>query len=114
MRIPPGISKKDFQSAVSQWQKAVGDEWVFTSDQDVDLYRDAYTPFRHETNEIIPAAAVAPDSVEQVQAVMRVANKYHIPIYPVSTGRNLGYGGTGFIRFRGAGSETHEPGSGGQ
>jgi hypothetical protein len=32
--------------------------------------------------------------VEQVQAVMRIANQYRIPIYPISTGRNLGYGGS--------------------
>jgi 4-cresol dehydrogenase (hydroxylating) len=29
-----------------------------------------------------------------VQAVVRVANKYKIPLYPISTGKNLGYGGS--------------------
>lgn len=94
MRIPPGVSRQDFESAISRWQKLIGNEWVFTADEDVDLYRDAYTPFRHESGEIIPAAAVAPDTVEQVQEIMRIANRYRIPIYPVSTGRNLGYGGS--------------------
>jgi 4-cresol dehydrogenase (hydroxylating) len=37
---------------------------------------------------------VAPNSVEQVQAVVRAANRHRIPIYPISTGRNLGYGGS--------------------
>ena len=37
---------------------------------------------------------MAPDGVEQVQKVVRIANKYKIPIYPVSTGKNLGYGGS--------------------
>ncbi|MGH8315869.1 MAG: FAD-binding oxidoreductase, partial [Steroidobacterales bacterium] len=32
-------------------------------------------------------------NVEEVQAVMRAANRYRIPVYPISTGRNLGYGG---------------------
>ena len=91
MKISPGVNQLDFQSAVSQWQKAVGDEWVFTSEADVDLYRDAYTPFRHEAQKIIPA--VAPNSVESVQAVMRSASQYRIPIYPVSPGRNLDSGG---------------------
>lgn len=94
MRLPPEVKQNDFETAVSRWQKLIGDEWVFTSDEDVDLHRDAYTPFRHESGEIIPAAAMAPDSVEQVQAIMRVANQFRIPIYPVSTGRNLGYGGS--------------------
>ena len=94
MRTPPGVKSSTYRQAVAQWQRIVGREWVFTSNDDVDLYRDAYTPFRREAEEIVPAAAVAPDTVEQVQEVMRVANRYRIPIYPVSTGRNLGYGGS--------------------
>lgn len=94
MRIPPGVNQKDFESAVSQWQKLIGDEWVFINDEDIDLYRDAYSPYRREAGEHIASAAIAPDSVEQVREVMRVANRFRIPIYPVSTGRNLGYGGS--------------------
>jgi len=32
--------------------------------------------------------------VEQVQQIVRIANKYKIPLYAISTGRNLGYGGS--------------------
>ena len=32
--------------------------------------------------------------LKEVQAVVRTANRYRIPIYPISTGRNLGYGGS--------------------
>ena len=92
MRVPPGISQSDFASAVTQFQAAVGKEWVFTSDEDLDLYRDAYSPYWGEPEERIASAAVAPHSVEEVQAVMRIANRYKIPIYPISTGKNLGYG----------------------
>jgi 4-cresol dehydrogenase (hydroxylating) len=46
-----------------------------------------------EEDERRASAAVAPNSVEQVQAVMRIADRYHVPMYPISTGRNLGYGG---------------------
>jgi FAD/FMN-containing dehydrogenase len=28
-----------------------------------------------------------------VQQIVRIANHYRIPLYPISTGRNLGYGG---------------------
>ncbi len=94
MRTPPGVSQSDFAAAIAEWENAVGKEWVFTKDEDVDLYRDAYSPFWSEPEEKIPSAAVAPDSTEQVQAVVRTANKYKIPIYPVSTGKNLGYGGS--------------------
>jgi 4-cresol dehydrogenase (hydroxylating) len=94
MRTPPGVSASDFALAIAEFQAAVGKDWVFISDEDLDLYKDAYSPFWGEPEEKIASAAVAPDSVEQVQAVMRAANKYKVPIYPISTGRNLGYGGS--------------------
>jgi 4-cresol dehydrogenase (hydroxylating) len=45
-------------------------------------------------DERVPSAALAPASVEQVQALVRIANEYRIPLYPISTGRNLTYGGS--------------------
>jgi len=94
MALPPGVSAKDFADAVKQFEEAVGKPWVFTSDEDVALYRDAYSVFFGEPEELLASAAVAPSSVEQVQAVMKIANTYKIPMYPISTGRNLGYGGS--------------------
>jgi FAD/FMN-containing dehydrogenase len=94
MRVPPGVTDADFAEALRQFGDVVGKEWVFTSDEDVALYRDAYSPFWGEKDELVASAAVAPDDVEQVQKVVRIANRYKIPIYPVSTGKNLGYGGS--------------------
>jgi hypothetical protein len=37
MRTPPGVSPSDFAQAVAQFQAAVGKDWVFTSDEDLDL-----------------------------------------------------------------------------
>ena len=94
MRTPPGVSAADFEIAVEEFEGAVGKDWVFTSDADVDLYRDAYSPYWGEPEEKIASAAVAPSSVEEVQAVVRIANRHKIPLYPISTGKNLGYGGS--------------------
>ena len=94
MRVPQGVSPGDFAEAIKQFQAAVGPEWVFITDEDVDLYRDAYSPFYGEPEERIPSAAVAPHSVEEVQAVVKIANAFKVPIYPISTGKNLGYGGS--------------------
>src|SRR5689334_11749087 len=94
MRTPPGISPADFTIAIGQFEQAVGKQWVFTSDADVDLYKDAFSPFLGEPEERVASAAVAPDTAEQVQAIVRIANQYRVPLYPVSTGRNLGYGGS--------------------
>jgi FAD/FMN-containing dehydrogenase len=95
MRItPPGVSESDFSAALREFAGAIGKDWVFSAAADVDLYRDAYSPFWGEADERVPSAALAPDSVEQVQAIARIANRRRIPLYPISTGRNLGYGGS--------------------
>lgn len=93
MTLPPGVAARDSENASRQWERAVGKEWVFTSEADLDPYRDSYSPFWHEPEDPVPSAAVAPDSVEQVQQIIRTANTYRLPLWTVSSGKNLGYGG---------------------
>jgi 4-cresol dehydrogenase (hydroxylating) len=93
MRLPPGVGSKQFAAAVRALQQVVGSDWVFTADEDIDLYRDAYSPLYGEEDEYVPCGAVAPARVEEVQAIVRIANRYRIALWPISTGRNLGYGG---------------------
>src|SRR5690606_29108077 len=57
-----------------------------------DSYLDAFAP--GDADRHAASGALAPDSAEQVQAIIKVANKYKIPLWPVSTGRNLAYGGS--------------------
>src|SRR5580693_9789590 len=94
MRLPVGVSSTDFATVIAEFEQAIGRDWVFTSNEDVDLYRDAFSPFLHEPEELVASAAVAPASTEEVQQIVRIANQYKIPLYPISTGRNLGYGGS--------------------
>ena len=91
--LPPGVSAESFASAVREFQDAVGRDWVFTSDEDLYSYRDHFSYIKDQPNELIPSAAVGPDTTEQVQAVVRTANKYKIPLYAISTGKNFAYGG---------------------
>jgi len=93
MALPPNVSPTDFNAALAAWRQSVGAEWVFTSDADIALYRDAYSPYFGEPEDRVASAAVAPATLEQVQAVVRAANQHGIPLYPISTGRNLAYGG---------------------
>src|SRR6186997_831882 len=76
MRLPPGVSESDFRKALAEFEQVVGADWVFTSDADVDLYRDAYSPFAGEPEELVASSAVAPASTEQVQQIVRIANRY--------------------------------------
>jgi (+)-pinoresinol hydroxylase len=91
---PQGVSAPDFAAALRKLEAVVGEQWVFKTDEDVALYRDAYSPERDEPTERLSSAAVAPATVEQVQQVVRIANEHKLPLYPISTGKNLGYGGS--------------------
>jgi len=91
--LPPRVSAAQFGSAIRQFEAAIGKEWVFTSDEDLFPYRDPFSMIKDEANELVPSAAVAPDTVEQVQAIVRTANQYKIPLYSISTGKNYAYGG---------------------
>jgi FAD/FMN-containing dehydrogenase len=46
-----------------------------------------------EHDDFLCSAMVNPKDTDEVQVVVRWANKHRIPIYPISIGRNLGYGG---------------------
>ena len=92
--LPPQVSAEAFAEALRKFQAVVGAEWVFSTDEDVGLYRDSYSPAWGEDEEKLASAAVAPTSADQVAAVVRIANEHRIPLYPISTGMNLGYGGS--------------------
>ncbi len=116
MRTPPGVSATDFAAAVAEFERAVGKEWVFTSDADVDLYRDAYSPYWGEPEEKIASAAVAPASVEEVQAVVAHREPLQdsaVPDLDRHEPRLRRLGARAFGQ-RGARPETHEPRARGQ
>ncbi len=91
--LPPSVTAEAFASALSEFRAAVGADWVFTTDEDLHLYRDPTSLTWGTAEESVASAAVAPMTVEQVQAIVRVANKYKVPLFPISTGKNFAYGG---------------------
>jgi len=93
MVLPADLSEATFNRAMERFREVVGPDWVFTDEENVNLYRDAYSPLWGEEEERVPSAAVAPSSAEEVQEVVRIANELSVPLYPISTGMNLGYGG---------------------
>ncbi len=94
MILPPDLTEAQFQAALDAFRAAIGAEWVFAADEEVSLYRDAYSPAWDTEYELRPSAALAPASTEQVQAVVRLAGEHNVPLFPISTGKNLGYGGS--------------------
>ncbi len=91
--LPPGVSAADFAKALKEFEAAIGKEWVITDPEEIHPYRDYFSVLKDQDDELVPSAAVCPASVEQVQAVVRTANRYKVPLYAISTGKNFAYGG---------------------
>ena len=90
--LAKGVRKADFAGAVAAMRKVVGDEWVFADPAAVTPWKKSYTPDPSGKHE--PVGAVCPETAEQVQAIVKIANQFRQPIWPVSTGKNMGYGMT--------------------
>ncbi|MFC3098671.1 FAD-binding oxidoreductase [Alteraurantiacibacter palmitatis] len=93
MTTAPGLTAAAFADGLAEMRGIVGSEWVFDQPADLNTYRDFYSVLWGEPEEKLASAAIAPANLEEVQSVVRAANARRIPLYPISTGRNLGYGG---------------------
>lgn len=71
------------------FESIVGADAVFVTDEDRDAYSD---PYRVDPRGHRPAGAVAPTTTEQVQAIVRIASEHQVSLWPISRGKNLGYG----------------------
>ena len=73
------------------FESALGADKVFFEALDRNSYKDkfAINDAAHH-----PAGAIGPTTVEEVQAALRVANQFRVPVWPISRGKNLGYGGS--------------------
>src|SRR5262249_44280972 len=89
--LPVGVSAIQFTAALEAFRKVVGDEFVYTGET-LSGYTDPYSIVADDDAHA-PSAAVAPASTEQVQAIVRAANQYSVPLWPVSCGKNFAYGG---------------------
>jgi 4-cresol dehydrogenase (hydroxylating) len=91
--LPPGVSAGQFAKALAEFTTAVGKDWVLTDDEDLQAYRDHFSMLKGQPDELVCSAAVCPADVAQVQAIVRIANRYKTPLFAISTGKNFAYGG---------------------
>ncbi|KYF55069.1 hypothetical protein BE08_20240 [Sorangium cellulosum] len=84
-------SSVQISSAYGQLAAVLGEGAVLGPGSDLSAYEDPYA-FGSSAG-FRCSGAVLPKSVEEVRAVLAVANRHGIPLWTVSTGRNLGYGG---------------------
>ncbi len=88
--LPKHTTAADFDKAVRELRAIVGDGNLIVDEASLAPYNKIMMPVPDAQH--APSAAVTPESVEQVQAIVKVLNRARIPVYPISTGKNLGYG----------------------
>lgn len=73
--------------AIAAWRDALGEEKVDASPETLARYARTMQP-----HGATPDCVLYPESVEEVQAIARVAQEQAHVIYPISRGKNWGYG----------------------
>jgi 4-cresol dehydrogenase (hydroxylating) len=91
--LPSGVSAREFDRVLQAFAAAIGDDHVSAAERELQNYRDPFAFASADPNEFAPSAAVKPASVEEVRAIVKVANEFKVPLWMVSRGKNLGYGG---------------------
>jgi 4-cresol dehydrogenase (hydroxylating) len=91
--LPPDVTENDFVAAIAAMSAAIGADHVHDDFDTVSRYYDAF-PVTDNPLDFAPSGVVYPGSTAEVQAIVRIANEYLIPLHAFSTGRNLGYGGS--------------------
>jgi 4-cresol dehydrogenase (hydroxylating) len=81
------MNQNKWAAALNEWRAALGAEHVITERKVLDAAET--TTFK--INHVIPAW-LRPASRDEVQQCLRIANRFHTPVYPISSGKNWGYG----------------------
>lgn len=77
----------DYDSVLKAWSEVVGLENLLTENSAI---QDAQTATFLTQQNIV--AIFRPANCQEIQECLKIANKFCVPIYPISRGRNWGYG----------------------
>lgn len=91
--LPPArVDAGALDAALEEWRVALGPQWVLSGKAPgLAHYRDDFTLDAAQSR--APRAALQPANLRQVQKVLEIARRRGVPLWPLATGRNLGYGG---------------------
>jgi FAD/FMN-containing dehydrogenase len=99
--LPPGVTSATFQTFLTRARSITGADNVRLITSAAQLVDGSYRApnMTHDMHAILPreyfvcSATIAPRAVPEVQALLRLCNELEVPVWPVSIGRNTGYGG---------------------
>jgi 4-cresol dehydrogenase (hydroxylating) len=85
---PAGVTEADFASALDEWTATLGATNVY--EDEASCLLQYYDPWSLTTPErYAPSGVLPPTFVEHIQTILSVANKYSVPLWTVSRGKNL-------------------------
>ncbi|KTT42888.1 FAD-binding protein [Pseudomonas oryzihabitans] len=76
---------KDFLSVITA---QLGEQYIDVRDESLERYSEHTLPGEKRK----PSAILFPGSTADVREIVLAANKYHVELYPISTGNNIGLG----------------------
>ncbi|WP_199434755.1 FAD-binding oxidoreductase [Qaidamihabitans albus] len=79
-------------NALGEMRDLLGDDNVLGQEEAAARYIDPYKV--EDDAQFAPGGAVRPTSAEDVQEIVRIANRHIVALSPISTGRNNAYGGS--------------------
>ncbi|KAB5546802.1 FAD binding domain-containing protein [Coniochaeta sp. 2T2.1] len=93
--LPPGLDQSTWIELVAKFQVLLGKDGVLTGHEHRVLYHDPYAEHQDATEQEKRggAATLLPVTVQHVQAILKLCNEHKIPLWTISQGKNLGYGG---------------------
>ncbi|MGE0136922.1 MAG: FAD-dependent oxidoreductase [Ilumatobacteraceae bacterium] len=85
------MSARTLNAALADFERIVGADSVIAADDELRSFRDPFQPASWDV--YTASAVVSPTTVEEVQAIVRVANERKISLWTHGQGKNNGYGG---------------------
>ena len=81
------------KEAIKAFEEVIGAEYTHTDSMSMEKYHSSCIPVSR-----VIAAVLQPDSAKDVQQIVKIAAKFNVGLYPISTGNNWGYGSANPVR----------------
>jgi len=83
------------EQALDEFRRIVGEEFVLDNVEKIRRYHRCTIPVERVIDGVL-----LPGGVEEIRRIVAIANRFNIRLYPISTGKNWGYGSANPVRDR--------------
>lgn len=83
------------EQAFDEFRSVVGEEFVLDDMERMGKYHRCTIPVERVIDGVL-----LPGSVEEIRHIVAIAGRFNVALYPISTGKNWGYGSANPVRDR--------------